>query len=260
MPSSVSSWLRARRSRRSPGCCSSWSSASRTRYQEILEALGAGRRTLGEVANLYGEKHSAYTPYLAKLRDELGIVRSDDPLHGKKRRKRIHFSDPFFHFYYRFIYPNLARLDLGDLEGVVADIERDLPAHVGRPGLEEVGRQTLAALNGRRHAGRRFAFSELGAWWDGEDELDAVAVGSDAAYALEAKFTASPFSTGDLDVLLQRAERFGQACKRSEVIPIALSRSGFSPSVEGEVQEGTLVAWTLEDVEVIHGTPRANAR
>lgn len=225
------------------------------RYQEILEALGAGCRSIGDIAGRYGESASAYTPYVAKLRDELGILRSDDPLYGKKRNKRIHFSDPFFHFYYRFVYPNLSRLDLGNVDGVMDDIEEQLPAHAGRPGFEDVGKQLLKTMNGRSYEGINFDFDELGAWWEGEHELDAVAVGDETAYVLEAKFSNQPLGRSDVETLLHRARRFQEACNRANIVPMLLSKSGYTQAALGQIDQEGLVALTLEDLASLHDAP-----
>lgn len=222
------------------------------RYQEILEALGAGCRRVGEIAGRYGEKASDYTPYVSKLRDQLGLLRSDDPLYGKNRNQRIHFIDPFFQFYYRFIYPNLSRLELGNVEGVLDDIHKQLTAHVGRPGFEQIARELLKTLNGSSYRGTRFDFAELGAWWDGEEELDAVAVGDERAYAMEAKFTKSPFDANDAATLQRRSRLFAEACNREEVVSIALTQSGYTPDVRSMIEADELLGLTLEDLDRIH--------
>jgi hypothetical protein len=222
------------------------------RYQEILEAMGEGCRTLGEIAALYGEPGSAYTPYIQRLRDDLALVESDDPLCGKKKRSRLRFTDLFFHFYYRFVYPNLPRLELGNVDEVFRDISGELPAYHGKPAFEEVARETLRVLNGREHAGVRFDFREMGSWWDGEEELDAVAVGKTTAYAGEAKFRKEPAGPGDIDVLLRRAHLFRAAARRKTVVPFLLSRSGFTPTAQRSIDSGELLGFSLDDVAAIH--------
>ncbi len=223
------------------------------RYQEILEALGDGCRSVGEIADRYGEPASTYTPYITKLRDEIGILRSDDPLYGKKRNQRIYFSDPFFQFYYRFIYPNLSRLELGNTNDVLKDINDQLTAHAGRPGFEQVGRDLLRKLNGTTYQETKIDFSELGAWWDKEHELDAVAVGDNTAYTLEAKFTREPVGPSTIDRLKERSHLFKQACNRRKVVPIALSRSGFTPEAKETIDQDNLIAITLNDLADIYG-------
>lgn len=230
------------------------------RYQEILEALGAGCRTVGEIASRYQETATAYTPYVAKLRDELGLLRSDDPLYGKQRNQRVHLTDPFFHFYYRFIYPNLSRLELENVDGVMEDISEQLTAHAGRPGFEEVAKDLLQALNGQTYQGVTFDVRELGAWWDGEDELDAVGVGQDTAYAVEATFAGQPFDARDAETLHHRARMFQEACGRRQVVPIALARAGFTDTVTRQIASGELVGLTLEDLTAALGGQASHDR
>ena len=230
------------------------------RYLEILEALGLGARTLGEVAGRYGEPQSAYTPYAQKMKEELGLLRSDDPLGGKKKKSRLHFRDPFFHFYYRFVYPNLTRLDLGGAPAVAEEIRRDLDGYLGRPAFEEVARETLRAVNGTTYRGVHFDMRDLGAWWDGEEELDAVGVGARTAYACEAKFRRRPSGSSDVDALLRRAELFRRSNGAREVVPIHVSRGGFTDDTRARAEAGEFVAWTLDDVEAIHEAREPSGR
>lgn len=148
------------------------------------------------------------------------------------------------------MYPNLPRLELGDVEGVLRDVEAALPTHCGKA-FEEVARQTLLALNGRSYEGQRFEFQELGGWWDKDEELDAVAVGKRQAWAVEAKFRNEAADVGVVDQLLRRAELFRKACRRP-LQPLLLSRSGFPPRARERMEAGEFLGWSIEDVERIH--------
>ncbi len=173
------------------------------RYQEILEAMGRGAQTLGEVAQYYGRQGSDYTPYFQALRDRLRVVADTDPVGGKKRRKRIGFTDPFFQFYYAHIYPNMDRIELGDEEGVLAEVLEGLPSLVGRV-WERVCREWMIKMQGREHEGVLIRFRELGAWWDGADELDVVARGDGIVYCGECKYRRKPVTKAELQLLKAR--------------------------------------------------------
>lgn len=227
------------------------------RYQEILEAMGRGCRTVGEIASRYGEPSSAYTPYVKRLREEMALVQSADPLFGKKKRSRVRFSDLFFHFYYAFVYPHLPRLELGEVETVMHNVNQGLDSYAGKPGFEEVARETLRALNGRTWQGVAFDFNQMGAWWDGDEELDAVAAGRTTAYAAEAKFRKRPVDAREVEALLRRAELFRTAASRRKVVPVLMCRSGFSPSAQRSRDSGEFVGLTLDDVAIVNagGSP-----
>jgi uncharacterized protein len=222
------------------------------RYQEIMEALGRGKRTLGEIAGMYGEPASAYTPYVQRLRDEMGILRSEDPVGGKRRKGRVSFDDLFFQFYYGSIYPNLTRLELGGADAVMREIRERLPSYLGKPAFEEVARETLRAANGTTYSGIAFDLRELGGWWDGEEELDAVALGKDVAYACEAKFRKQPCGAKEVETLLRRAELFREQAGKARVVPILLSAGGFDAAARKRIASGEVVGWTLDDVAAIH--------
>lgn len=182
------------------------------RYQEILEAMGRGAQTLGEVAGHYGRRSTDYTPYFEVLRDRLRIVTDMDPIGGKKRRRRIGFTDPFFRFYYSQIYPNIDRIELRDEEGVLADIQDALPRLVGRV-FESVCREWMLRMQGRSHAGTPIRFRQLGSWWDGEDELDVVALDKAVAYCGECKYRTKHVTKNDLEALSRRGTMVQEATR-----------------------------------------------
>lgn len=201
------------------------------RYQEILEAMGRGAQTLGEVAQYYGRTSSDYTPYFQALRDRLRVVADMDPVGGKKRRKRIGFTDPFFQFYYAHVYPNMDRIELGDEDGVLAEVQEALPSLVGRV-WERVCREWMVRMQGREHDGVLIRFRELGSWWDGADELDVVALGDGVAYCGECKYRRKPVTRAELEALKSRGERVQAATGAKQLHLFLWTRSGLEPAAQ----------------------------
>lgn len=218
------------------------------RYHEILEAMGRGAQSLGEVAQYYsGRKASDYTPYFEVLRDRLRIVTDMDPVGGKKRRKRIGFADPFFRFYYGHIYPNMDRIELRDEEGVLAEIQDALPSLVGRV-WESVCREWMVAMQGRTHDGVEIRFRELGSWWDGEEELDVVALDDGVAYCGECKFQSRPVPKKDLEALKRRGEQVTQANGCKDLHLFLWTASGLDPGAKAYAREHGIHVLDVETV------------
>ncbi|MEM1634038.1 MAG: ATP-binding protein, partial [Sulfolobales archaeon] len=80
-------------------------------YIAILEAIAAGRNTLGEIADYAGVDKPKASKYLWVLQ-HLDIVRREVPL-GAKRRGLYYVKDNLFRFWFRFVYPNISSLELG---------------------------------------------------------------------------------------------------------------------------------------------------
>ncbi len=217
------------------------------RYQEILEAMGRGAQTLGEVAQYYGRKASDYTAYFNALRDRLRIVQDADPIGGKKRRKRIGFTDPFFRFYYRHIYPNMDRIELGDAAGVMADIEADLPNLVGRV-WEDVCRQWMISMQGKTHAGHTIRFRQIGSWWDGPDEIDVVALGDNVVYCGECKYRTKAMTKAELETFVERAKKVQAATGAKELRLFVWVKGGLGASARAFAEAREILVLGVEDV------------
>lgn len=217
------------------------------RYQEILEAMGLGARTLGEVAGRYGRKASDYTAYFHVLQQRLRIVTYLDPVGGKRKRKRIGFTDPFFRFYYGHIYPNMDRIELGDEAGVLESIEAALPSLVGQV-WESVCRQWMVSMQGKEHDGVKIRFRELGSWWAGEEELDVVALDKGVAYCGECKYRTRPVAKADVEALVRRAKQVQAATGAKDVHLLLWSRSDLEPGAKNLADASGVHVLSVDDV------------
>ncbi|MEZ0319546.1 MAG: ATP-binding protein [Pyrobaculum sp.] len=96
-------------------------------YVALLEALAAGRTRLGEVAQFAGLSSPKASKYLWKLR-QLDIVGREE-VYGARRSGRYYIKDNLFAFWFRFVYPNLSKLELDQPEAVFT--EERLDAYYG---------------------------------------------------------------------------------------------------------------------------------
>lgn len=217
------------------------------RYNSILYELGNGTHELGEIASKAQLTATSLGPYLAYLMKEFDLVRLHDPILGKKRRGRYVLNDPFFWFYYRFVYPNLSRLELKQTEAVLTTIHDGLREHVSKA-FEEVARETLKILNGRSHGGVDIHFDDIGAWWNrvGE-ELDIVAPSRERIVAGEVKWTKE---APDLGLLADIDRKAGliEGRRARPVIPVVVSRTPATPGLQEAIRERGGLALSLVDV------------
>lgn len=93
-------------------------------YNAILEAMALGSTTLKDISRNSLLNDTAKTSVYLKNLVDLGIVERDYSIDtGKEvqahaRRRAYHFTDSFFRFWYAYGFPNLSRLEEGDVEGV----------------------------------------------------------------------------------------------------------------------------------------------
>ncbi|AMQ18723.1 ATP-binding protein [Thermococcus peptonophilus] len=141
-------------------------------YKRILEAIALGRTTPKEIRDFTGMRHSDITPYLRNLISVDLLIR-EVPVTEKptSKRGRYYLADNFLAFWFRFVYPNLSRIEEGTFE--VAEIRETYPHYLGRV-FEKVARQFLVGMN---KAGKLpFRLTKIGRWWYKGEEIDLVAL------------------------------------------------------------------------------------
>lgn len=206
-------------------------------YQSILAALAMGSHKFSELSSKTGLDRAHLTAYLGTLA-ELGLVEREvpvtEPRPEKSRRGRYRILDPFVRFWYRFVFSNLSRLELGQTETVLAEIAGSLheyvSLHVEEPIADLLRRGPLADL-------APFPIDRIGRHWSSSEELDLVALDRAGGRALvgEVKWSRQPVPISVVSELNRRIESC-LALKGVAVTRAVISRSGF----RGAKPEGVL--------------------
>lgn len=143
-------------------------------YLSVLWSVARGDTRFNEIANRTGMHSAMLTDRLERLQ-ELGYIGFRAPSEPKEQSRRgtYHIDDPYFRFWFRYVFPNRSRLELGRVAEVASEIESDLDNHMGHV-FEEccrvwVGRYATGEL--------ATAIDGIGAWWtrDGTVEVDVAA-------------------------------------------------------------------------------------
>lgn len=227
-----------------------WELRAPTRYNSIMDAIGKGVHDTKTIQDRVGVAHGGIAPYLKVLKDDLDILRLDEPVCGTKKRARYVFTDPFFTFYYRFVYDARARLELGRVDAVWQTIVDGLEAHVGRV-FEDVAREVLMRLNGTTYDGVALDFDRIGRWWNRTgDEIDLVAEGPHEVLAGEVKWGGGPAGPGVLETLLDRIPRMERTGKKP-VRPVLVVRDGLTPDGLERAREEKAIVIDLDRVRKI---------
>lgn len=199
-------------------------------YQSILAVIAGGGHKFGELSSKTGLDGGHLTGYLATLA-ELGLVRREvpvtEPRPEKSKRGRYQIADPFVRFWYRFVYPNLSRLEVGEVDGVLDEIVAKqlhdyISAYVEKP-LAWLFRQ------GALREMVPFPVTAVGRHWSASEEFDIVALDNEGAQAFvaEVKWSREPIRWS-LATDLQRRVASCQALKGRQVTLALVSRAGFT--------------------------------
>ena len=144
----------------------------------ILKAIGGGVHTVDAIANATLISKSHLASYLGRLQDlrlvERRLPATIPPAERLRSRKgRYHLSDPFFRFFFRFIAPNQAQLQLGSA-AVWNTLRHDLRAFIGLTAFEDLARQWVQHAGLQGHLG--FVPEVVGSHWSRTAQADVVAI------------------------------------------------------------------------------------
>jgi len=192
--------------------------------------IASGARKFGEISSKTGLDRGHLTRYLATLA-ELGLTRREVPITEtrpeKSRRGLYTILDPFVRFWYRFVFPHLSRLEMGDVDRLLRD---DILPHLDTYISEWIEGPIAALLTtGPLREALPFEPAYVGRHWSPKEELDIVALDGTRtrAFVAEVKWSSRPVSATLAQKLLSRVSQC-EALRGVEVTPAIIARNGFS--------------------------------
>ena len=167
-------------------------------YFSIIKSIAAGNHKQGKISTDISVKQTSLPKYLKTLID-LDILEREVPVTEsnpeKSKMSLYQIKDNFLRFWFRFVYPERGRLELGQSDYVMERIKANfIDNHVAYI-YETVCRSELWQLA----SSGELQFNKLGRWWNSKEEIDIVAldnVGEDIVFA-ECKYREAPM---DIDV------------------------------------------------------------
>jgi AAA+ ATPase superfamily predicted ATPase len=220
-------------------------------YFTILKEIASGRTKVNELSQATGLERNVLSRYLSIL-ENLRIIRRDIPVtekHPHKSRRGLYkIEDDYFRFWFEFVFPNRSSIEKGEIDSVIAKIERSLNRFVGQA-FEDVCRQMLWELLRQKRA--PFAFTKVGKWWRREDEIDVVALNDETKEILfaECKWENRKAGPGLVKALMEKAELVDwHNGKRSERFAV-FSRSGFTKSCADYCRTNGILTFDLKAIE-----------
>ncbi|MBS7655446.1 ATP-binding protein [Candidatus Bathyarchaeota archaeon] len=138
-------------------------------YTLILKYLSLGYNSQGELSSVTGIEKGNLSKYLSVL-EETHLIEYILPF-GQKKRGIYVLNDPFFNFWFRFVYPNLSDLEVGLVDEVFSRIEPQLNAYYGM-----MFEQLVMELIKSKEIKIPFSFDWVGKWWYKDKEIDILAL------------------------------------------------------------------------------------
>lgn len=227
-------------------------------YQAILRAISKGHHTLKAISDDCLMGSSGLTFHLGKLQ-ELNLVERRLPVtlttaqQRTSKQGRYHLADPFFRFYFRFLFPHLT--SLLSAEETTAHIKSELRAFVGLS-FEKLAQEWVVK---QARAGQLpFAPESVGSHWSRRVQVDVVAVNRQSREMLlgECKWGEEPVSRQIVRELLeQKGPKLRQEMPDGDVWTFhyaIFARAGFTEAAAAELtaRQGLLVDLTVLDADL----------
>ncbi|MCL2014115.1 MAG: ATP-binding protein [Oscillospiraceae bacterium] len=198
-------------------------------YFSIIKSIAAGNHKPGKISSDIEIKQTSLPKYLKTLMD-LDILEREVPVTEnnpeKSKMSLYQIKDNFLRFWFRFVYPERGRLEMGQsgyvLERIKANFIDNHVAHI----YETVCRSELWRL---AIAGE-VQFNKLGHWWNSKAEIDIVALdstGNDIVFA-ECKYRNQLMDTDVFYNLLEKKELVPWNKGRRKEKFVLFSISGFT--------------------------------
>lgn len=219
-------------------------------YFSILRAIAQGRTRLNEIAQTsgVGEVNSVarYLDILQQLRLVTRRVPATESQPEKSKKGLYQIDDHFLRFWFRYVHPNQASLDLGLADAILEQRIRPDLDRFAAAAFEEAAREFLAKL---ALAGQlTFLPERIGGWWDREAEIDVLAISHAEQTALvgECKWSVNPVGVDVLADLEAKARLLQHKTELQRVDYALFSRSGFTPELEKQARTEGVRLYTVE--------------
>jgi len=213
-------------------------------YFVILRAIAQGKRKLSAIVNDTGFEKSKVSRYLDILIN-LGYVQKEIPVTEKYPEKsklglyKIH--DKYFTFWFKYIFPNRNRIEIGSTDYVIQSIKNTYEHHLSVL-YEDACLQLMRDLMMKGI----IRFTSLGKWWLRNEEINIVALDeeSNTTYFAECKWSNKKVGTDIYENLVRKSSLVDWHKGKRNNKFLLFSKSGFTPAL--------LDRKSKEDILLIH--------
>ncbi len=215
------------------------------RHNSILISIAKGKKEISDI-NEPGLEQTQITPYIEDLFTRLDLIKKAEPLLGKKKKTRYDISDNFFRFWFRFVFPLKSSLELKNEKLVFDKLKEQFDSYVSFI-MEDIVRELLGLYNGKKIKDMQLKFEEIGSWWEGEDEIDIIALSKRELFLGEVKYSNRPLN--GLSILNDLERKSAKIEFNGRVKYIIFSKSGFIGDTKQELEKRGVLCLDLSDLE-----------
>jgi len=229
-------------------------------YFNILKSIASGISRSSQIAESCGIKSTSIDYYLNILINDLDLIKKEVPVCDKdSSRKAIYkMNDNFFRFWFRFVYPALSELEIGNYSRVLEKIDDELDTFTG-PVFEDISKQFLLDMN--RSDRLPFTFEKIGVQWGkfrgevGKNsyEIDLVATNPSTKQIMfcECKWKKEKVGPEVLMKLLGKAKYVKWYNGDRKEYFAVISRSGFTQKARSIAKDNEILLFDLEDIDQV---------
>ncbi len=205
-------------------------------YFSILRAIAQGHTRLNEITQASGVGAiTAVARYLDILQQMHLIIRrvpATESQPDKSKKGLYQIDDHFLRFWFRYVQPNQAGLDLGLADAILGQRVRPDLDHFAAAALEDAAQAYVAWM--ARSGNLAFLPERIGSWWDRENQIDVVAISQLEKKALigECKWSLNPIGINILENLKSKSLMLAREHGLNQVYLALFSRTGFTPALE----------------------------
>ncbi len=210
-------------------------------YNSIFEAIACGAARLNEISQKIHEESYKCSKYVNTLRS-IKLIEKVTPCGETESSKRslYRIADPFYDFWYHFIFANKSYYEMLGEEAAAEEIteSENLSDYMGHI-FEEICCQYMVRMAKKRQL--PFIPYKMGKWWGNnparrmQDDMDILALDRSGKSAIfcECKFRNTVFDKKEYEDLMSAAAIFTQPVNRYYYI---FSKGGFSDWVREAAQ------------------------
>jgi uncharacterized protein len=219
-------------------------------YFAILQAIAAGKTRLNEIKQATGiEGATAYLDTLQQLHLVKRLVPVTETQPQKSRRGIYRLKDHYLRFWFRYVHPNRSQLERGAVQIILENQVFSEIDHFTSLTFEEVCQQYFwqAGLSGKLP----FIPSNVGNWWNANEEIDLIVMGEREAILVECKWTRKPAGVDILAELERKAQLVKPGLENKHIRFALCSRSGFTPHlIEDAQRRQDVILFDLSEIVV----------
>ena len=197
-------------------------------YFAILRSIAQGKRKLSEIINDTGFEKSLLSRYLDILKS-IRLVEKETPVTEKTPEKsrmglyKLH--DRFFTFWFKYIFPNRGKLEVGKHDFVLEKIQASFDQHLAGV-YEDLSREICFNLMKEGIMN----FTAIGKWWWKNEEIDLVAIDEEkrTIYFGECKWSRQRVHENVFNDLARKSELVDWHTQKRQKKFMLFSKSGFT--------------------------------